>query len=429
MASEVLMPKLGAQMEEGTIVSWLVELGEFIEKGDPLVEIQTDKVTMEVEAEHEGHLIKIIFEENEAVPVHTPIAYIGEKGEKVKAKVEGSQNKEEEKQQSNVKTPRTPLARKIAEEENISLDQVTGTGPNGRIQKKDILIYQSEKEAKPAKRATPLAKKVAEKQNIDINEVEGSGHYGKVNKEDVLTLSSNSPADTSQERSEMVKPIKGLRRAIAESMKKSAFEAPHVTLYSEIDMTEAVQLRNMLLPLIEEKEKVRISFNDIILKAVGDTLHKHPGMNISFNKDQITYHEKVNIGMAVAIEDGLVVPVIRNITNKTLSDITKETKDLGRRAIVHQLKGEEMKGSTFTVSNLGKYAVDHFNPIINQPNAAILGIGQISKKPAVKQGEVTVRSIMGVSLSFDHRALDGAPAAAFLSDVKRLLEDPFKLLI
>ncbi|PIC73376.1 dihydrolipoamide acetyltransferase family protein [Sporosarcina sp. P17b] len=437
MAIEVVMPKLGATMEEGTIVSWLVQVGELIEEGDPIAEIQTDKIVMEIEAETTGYLLKTIYDAGATVNVHEVVAYMGEEGENVEGLGSDSLNPSATAEETPVqsaaepqvvrepgeKIRRTPAARKLAENNEVGLRDIVGTGPLGRTQKKDVESYIEAN----AKRITPLAKKIANDQGIDYKNIAGTGPNGKVLKGDLV---SNPVANNEvEEQAGKRVPFKGMRKVIANRISESAYTAPHVTLLSEIDMTNCVSLRQDLLPVIEKVEGLRISFNDILMKATAFALKQHPNMNVSLEGNEIVYHPNVHIGMAVAVPDGLVVPVLQNVDEKGLAALTRETKSIGMKAREGKLSPDQMQGSTFTISNLGMYAVDGFTPIINSPNAAILGVGRIQKKSVVVNDDLAIRSMMSLSLSFDHRIVDGAPAAAFLTELKEVLENPFKLMI
>lgn len=429
MATEVVMPKLGATMEQGTIVSWLASVGEEIEEGDPIAEVQTDKIVMEVEAETTGILLKTLFEEGTEVAVHEVIAYLGEEGEDVEelAPTE-SQKKTIESTphvRSNKKIRRTPAARALAEKHQISLEHVAGSGPNGRIQKADVEQFI----AANSKKITPLAKKIAEESGIDLAAITGTGTNGKIVKADLSATSEVQDRIKPQQTADKRVPFKGMRKVIAERMADSAYTAPHVTLTSEIDMTNCVTLRQELLPLIESENGYRVSFNDIIVKATAHTLQRHPAINLSLDRNEIVYHEAIHIGFAVALENGLVVPVVKNANLRGLANITAECKELAKLARDRKLLPEQMLNGTFTISNLGMYEVDGFTPIINQPEAAILGVGRIQEKPVAYQGELALRKMMTLSLSFDHRIIDGAPAAAFLTELKEVLEIPYKLLV
>lgn len=440
MAIEVVMPKLGATMEEGTIVSWLVPVGGVVEEGDPLAEIQTDKIVMEIEAETTGVLLKVVSEAGETVKVHDVIAYMGDEGESVEGlksvptitsempEVDGNQTATKEMVEAisianGDKIRRTPAARKLAEEHHLNLREITGTGSLGRIHKADVEQYLQQHTT----RITPLAKKIADDQRIDYNQINVTGSHGKIRKEDLVSTPTVNKKVTDVANKRV--PFKGMRKVIADRISESAYSAPHVTLISEIDMTNCVALRQDLLPVIEKVEGLRVSFNEILLKATAFTLKQNPSINISLDDKEIIYHSTINIGMAVAVPDGLVVPVLRDVDTKGLATLTSEAKSIGKKAREGKLSPDDMQGSTFTVSNLGMYAVDGFTPIINSPNAAILGVGRIQKKAVVVNDELAIRSMMSLSLSFDHRIIDGAPAAAFLTDLKDVLENPFKLMI
>jgi pyruvate dehydrogenase E2 component (dihydrolipoamide acetyltransferase) len=445
MATEVVMPKLGATMEEGTIVSWLVQIGETVKEGDPIAEIQTDKIVLEIEAETTGVLLKTLYDTGAVVKVHENIAYLGEENESVEDLKKQSQSVSLQPAEEQIPTPaeesafqtrqlesgykirRTPAARKLAKDNQIDLRNITGSGPLGRIQKIDVDNYLAEHRLK----ITPLAKKVAEDQGIDYLGIKGTGTQGKIVKDNIVTSSiGENDGNMTSAQAEKRVPFKGMRKVIADRISRSAYTAPHVTLLSEIDMTKCVSLRKDLLPVIEKAEGLRVSFNEILMKATAFALKQHPGINISLEGNEIVYHSNIHIGMAVAVPDGLVVPVLRDVDQKGLAAIIREAKMIGKQAREGKLSPDDMQGSTFTISNLGMYAVDGFTPIINAPNAAILGVGRIQEKPVViLDGEVAVRSMMNISLSFDHRIIDGAPAAAFLTDLKDTLENPFKLMI
>lgn len=425
MATEVVMPKLGATMEEGTIVTWLVQVGEFIEEGDPLAEIQTDKIVMEIEAEVSGVLLKTLFDAGTAVNVHEVIAYLGEEGEQLEDSGQTASKAEPTAEPSKTdKIRRTPAARKLAEDNQIDLSPIQGTGPLGRIHKADVERYLADNTT----RITPLAKKIAEDKGIEYRNVEGTGANGKVIKDDVVPSNEQTVSASSSQAQKRV-PFTGMRKVIADRMSQSAYTAPHVTLSSEIDMSSCVSLRQELLPTIEKVNGYRLSFNEILVKAVAYTLQRHPDMNISLNDNEIIYHSAINVGFAVAVPNGLVVPVVNHADHLGLAAITEQCKTLGKSARDGKLLPEQMQNGTFTISNLGMYAVDAFTPIINQPEAAILGVGRIVEKPVAVNGEVALRAMMTLSLSFDHRIIDGAPAAAFLTDLKDVLENPMKLIV
>lgn len=435
MAVEVVMPKLGATMEEGTIVSWLISEGEIVEEGDPIAEIQTDKIILEIEAEVTGVLLKTLYEAGSTVNVHEIVAYLGEEGEVIgdiptpQVSVPAAPSEVSIIEDvapvpvstSLEKIRRTPAARKLAEQNEVELSDIQGTGPLGRIQKVDVENYLDTSR----KKITPLAKKIALEENIDYQQINGTGPNGKVVKKDVAVNRSNQHS----EEEAIAIPLSGMRKVIAKRMSESAFTAPHVTIISEIDMTNCVMVRKDLLLEIEKLVGFRLSFNELIMKATALALEKHPNINASLHGNEIIYHKEVNLGFAVAVPDGLYVPVVKNVNKLGLAAITKECKTLGKQARDGKLAPDSLQGGTFTISNLGMYAVDGFSPIINQPQSAILGVGRIQEKPVALNGEIVIRSMMTLSLSFDHRIIDGAPAAAFITDLKDLLENPFKLLI
>lgn len=430
MAETIFMPKLGATMEEGTIVSWMIEEGGFVEEGDPIAEIQTDKIILELEAETSGYLLKQLYPEGTAIGVNEPIGYLGEEGEsidqvEVTTPTQASTPKvEEAKQEQSVVSNEssevvlaTPAARKEAARQGIDLANVKGSGPRGRVHLEDVA-----QQASITPKMTPLAQNIVAQNGVDVTQVTGSGHNGKITKRDVL-------GSTSTAQEEVKTPFKGIRKVVADNLSKSFYTAPHVTLHSEVDMTNCVKLRTELLPVIEKRIQIRVSYNDLIIKACALALEKHPNINVSLIDDHIVQHADIHVGFAVDTENSLVVPVIQHANELSIQEVMSEARELIQKSKENKLTAAHMQGSTFTVSNLGKYAIQGFTPIINQPNAAILGVGTIEKKPKVVGDEIAIRDMMTLSLSFDHRLIDGAPAAAFISEVKNLLEEPLSLLV
>lgn len=449
MAKDIFMPKLSSTMAVGTLLQWFKEEGDTVEIGEPLFEIMTDKINIEVEAYDPGVLLKKYFDVDEEVPVNQIIGYIGEAGEIVPDSSPGLSGTEEavkEKVEAPVtaqqaapaevcavqdgeKTRATPAARKIARTNNLELVFIQGSGPNGRIHRKDVISYLETPAA--ARKATPLARKVALAEQVDLTAVTGSGVNGKIVKGDVISATAPqqaAPIAASPAPSKRRK-MSGMRKVISERMAQSAYTAPHVTLTTEVEMTKVKELRAALLPVIEKQTGFRVSYTDILVKAVAAALARHPQVNVSIDGDEIVEHSHVNIGLAVAVTDGLMVPVIKDVLNKGLAELTKDAKEIGKRARENKLLPDQLKGSTFTISNLGMYAIDVFTPIINQPESAILGVGRIQDKPVAVKGALEIRPMMALSLSFDHRAMDGAPAAAFLTELKQILENPFELLV
>ncbi|MFS3912997.1 dihydrolipoamide acetyltransferase family protein [Bacillus australimaris] len=440
MPKEIFMPKLSSTMEIGTLLQWFKEEGDSVEIGEPLFEIMTDKINIEVEAYDDGIFLKKYYEADDQIPVNAVIGYIGEANEQVPseppAQADGESSTDsgtsspsesavsaEVETTSGEKVRATPAARKTAKDHHVAIHEVSGTGPKGRVQKRDVeaAVHSGETD----QRVSPLAEKVAAREGIDLANVTGSGAHGKIMKSDV-TAATAQTAGTAPVKTQK---LAGMRKVIADRMSQSAFTAPHVTLTSEIDMTKAKEVRKQLLPAIEKETGYRLSFTEIIIHAVSNVLTRHPHINMTFEQNELHFHDDVHIGLAVAVKDGLMVPVISHANEKGLKQLTKEAKEIGRNARDQKLLPDQLKGSTFTISNLGMYAIDTFTPIINQPEVAILGVGRIQEKPVVVDGEIQVRPMMGVSLSFDHRVVDGAPAAAFLTDLKKVLEQPFELLM
>ncbi len=467
MATKMVMPLLGQTMEEGTIIQWFKNEGDEIKAGEPLLEVMTDKVNMEVEAPENGVLRKIIAKPDDVVPVKEPIAIIGTADEPIDDLLEGSAPAAAEPLEgaeagaptveqpaptvaepaapSPVQTapPRavempsapaaeegegrvfaSPLARTIAREHGIDIAVLAGkgTGPNGRIVEKDVMDYLA------ATKATPLAGKVAADMGVQVGEVPGTGIGGRVTAEDVRKAAA-APAPAPAPSIGQKIPFAGMRKAVAQNVTASYQQAPHVTLVSEVDMTECVALRNNVVKNIEERFGVRITFTDIIVKAAARAIEDRPLANASLEGDQIVIHDQINIGIATSIEGGLVVPVVKDVRSKTIPQISKEIKELAARARSGQAGGDDFRGGTFTITNLGAYGIDSFTPIITPGQSMILGVCRIVEKPVVIGGEIKIRSMMNLCLSFDHRIVDGAPAAEYLARLKEILEAPYLIFM
>ncbi|ASA98780.1 TPA: dihydrolipoamide acetyltransferase [Streptococcus agalactiae] len=462
MAVEIIMPKLGVDMQEGEILEWKKQVGDVVNEGDVLLEIMSDKTNMEIEAEDSGVLLKITHGNGDVVPVTETIGYIGAEGEEVTeasssentsveenaTQVTSEPEKVEETSEPSVpaatsgeKVRATPAARKLAREMSIDLALVSGTGANGRVHREDV---ESFKGAQP--RITPLARRIAEDQGVDIAEITGSGIRGKIVKNDVLAAMSPQAAEapvetkatpTTEEKQlpEGVEVIKmsAMRKAISKGMTNSYLTAPSFTLNYDIDMTEMMALRKKLIDPIMAKTGLKVSFTDLIGMAVVKTLMKpeHRYLNASLINDaqEIELHNFVNIGIAVGLDDGLIVPVVHNADQMSLSDFVIASKDVIKKTQEGKLKSAEMSGSTFSITNLGMFGTKTFNPIINQPNSAILGVGATIPTPTVVDGEIVARPIMAMCLTIDHRIVDGMNGAKFMVDLKNLMENPFGLLI
>jgi pyruvate dehydrogenase E2 component (dihydrolipoamide acetyltransferase) len=418
----VTMPRLSDTMEEGTVASWLKKVGDKVEEGDILAEIETDKATMEFESFYSGTLLHIGIQEGEGAPVDSLLAIIGPEGTDVdavlKAQAGGgsstdspaTETKAEEPTKTEASAPTetvtttndgqrifaSPLAKKIASDKGINLADVKGSGDHGRIVKKDVENYQ------PSKTAAAPAAAASETAAAPVAPI--SLPVGEESMEEV----KNST----------------MRKVIAKRLGESKFSAPHYYLTIEVDMDNAKASRAQ----INELPDTKVSFNDMVLKACAMALKKHPQVNTSWNGDTTVYKHHVHMGVAVAVDEGLVVPVIKFADQLTLSQLGTAVKDLAGRARTKKIKPDEMEGSTFTVSNLGMFGILEFTSIINQPNSAILSVGAIVDKPVVKNGQIVVGSTMKITLACDHRTVDGATGAQFLQTLRAYLENPVTML-
>ena len=409
-------------MEEGNIVEWLKKVGDAVEPGDVLAEVETDKATMELESYHEGFLLHIGVAEG-AVPVNGILAVIGEKGEDFEAQLEEalsassesasdteSEDKKEEKSEATAEA-KTEIPPQQQQEES------TGNKSDGHI------------------KASPLAKSMAGSKKIDLSDVTGTGEGGRIIKRDIENYkpsAAGSSASSAPVAAPMLsptveygqQPISQMRKTIARRLSESKFGAPHFYLTVEINMDKSIIARKD----INADPDIKISFNDLIVKASAAALRKHPNINSSWLGDKLEIHKEVNIGVAVAVPDGLVVPVIRNADVKPLTMINAEVKELAGKARSKKLTPQEMQGNTFTISNLGMFGIEEFTAIINLPDSCILAVGSIIQKPIVVDGEIKVGNIMKVTLSCDHRIVDGASGAQFLNTLRSYLENPVRIL-
>lgn len=437
------MPLLGQTMEEGTIIKWFKNEGDSIKAGEPLLEVMTDKVNMEVEAPESGVLRKIYSPVDAIVPVKDPICIIGSADESIDSLLaEGAPVETAPESTPTVETPTvavtetaapavavstervfaSPAARRVARERGIDVELLAGkgTGPGGRIVEKDVQDFIA-----TGPSTTPLAGKMAADMGVAISGIKGTGVGGKITSDDITAASTPAaPAYTPPAMGYTI-PYAGMRKAVGQNVSLSAQTAPHVTLVSEIDMTECTAMRKSILADVEKNFGVRISFTDIIVKACARAIQDKPLANASLVGDQIIVHSDINVGIATAIEGALVVPVVKNVPGKPLHVISQEIKELAARARSGQASGDDFKGGTFTISNLGVYGIDSFNPIITPGQSTILGVCRIADKPVVVNGEIKIRPMMNLCLSFDHRILDGAPAAEFLARLREILESPY----
>ncbi len=443
--SVIIMPKQGLQMTEGTIISWFKAVGDEVKEGEPLFSMETDKLTIDIDATASGTLLKIVAEPGAVVPITEPIALIGPAGTDVSAYtgkdapaapaatpapiapvVPAAPVEAVGKvaRKAGEKIFITPRARMVAKNNGIDYETVAGTGPDGLIIERDILTAIA---SKP--KATPVAAKIAELEGVNLASVTGTGVGGKIMKEDVLAsikpaqVAAPAAAPAPAAEDETVIPIKGMRKAIFDNMMKSLHGMAQANHRMKVDMTEAKRLREAL-----KAEGVKVSFNDILVLACTKALLKFPCINATVSGDNIIEKHYTNIGLAVAVPNGLMVPNVKHTEAMSLTDIAKATAEQIAKTRDNKLTMADYTGGTFTITNLGMFDVDEFTPVINAPEAAILGVGKIGDTPVVKNGEVVVRPIMTLSLTYDHRIVNGAPAAEFLQYLKKLLENPYLML-
>ena len=420
----VTMPRLSDTMTEGTVASWLKKVGDNVEEGDILAEIETDKATMEFESFNEGTLLHIGVQEGESAPVDSLLAIIGEAGTDVSSLVEahkaGTLNNDssekqeeapkavEENKTETVATPvattsnnkggrifASPLAKKIAKDKGINLADVNGSGENGRIIKKDVENY------------TPAAKVETPTAATSISTPSTVTNFATAGEENTSEVKNSQ-----------------MRKAIAKALGNSKFSAPHFYLNIEVDMDNAISSRK----IINQMPDTKVSFNDMVVKACAMALRRHPQVNTMWKDDVTVYNKHINIGVAVAVPDGLVVPVLKYTDHMNINEIDIQVRDLAGKARNKKLTPDEMQGSTFTVSNLGMFGIESFTSIINQPNSAILSVGAIVEKPVVKNSQIVVGNTMKLTLACDHRTVDGAVGAQFLQTLKTYLENPVTML-
>jgi pyruvate dehydrogenase E2 component (dihydrolipoamide acetyltransferase) len=430
------MPKWGMTMKEGKITKWFKKEGDSVQKGEELFEVETEKITNKVEAPASGTLFQIVVPEGTTVPVGTIVAVIAEAGEQPE-RIEGVQMGEvveaaapaagspapeqPEKPREKKFVLATPAARRLAKELEIDLLLVPGTGPGGRVTESDVTKYHEE--GPPPPKITPLAKEMAKQAGLDVSSISGTGEGGKITKEDVERALEVGVME------EEVKPVQsipftGMRKSVAENMHASIQNTAQLTIFTEVDVTEMVRFLDLVREEHKKDETVRVSYNDIIILITSRALKRFPAMNSTLVGEEILIHHGVNMGIAVALPDGLMVPVLHDAHKKGLLQIAKEVRELARKAREGTVTVDEVTGGTFTITNLSMYEVDGFTPILRPPETGILGVGRVKEKPTVHNGEICVRPMMFLSLTFDHRVVDGAPAAEFLQTLARFLQHP-----
>lgn len=409
----VTMPRLSDTMTEGTVASWLKKVGDKVSEGDILAEIETDKATMEFESFYAGTLLYIGIQEGESAPVDSILAVIGPEGADYQLALNAGSSSAK-KEESKVETEQPKEEKTSATSQEVQ--STTNNTQGGRIF------------------ASPLAKKIAQEKGIDLSEIKGSGENGRIVKADVenyqprakTTSSATSVGSVPTVPSEGAEEVKNsqMRKTIAKRLAESKFTAPHYYLTVELNMDAAIEARKTINNLPDTK----VSFNDMVVKACAMALKKHPQVNSQWTETNTIINHDVHVGVAVAVEDGLVVPVVQNTNHMTLTQIGAAVKELATKARNKKLQPKEMEGSTFTVSNLGMFGIETFTSIINQPNSAILSVGAIVEKPVVKDGAIVVGNTMKVTLACDHRTVDGATGAQFLQTLKQYIENPVTML-
>ncbi len=426
MAEVVKMPKLSDTMTEGVVAEWHKKVGDEVSSGELLAEIETDKATMEFESFYDGVLLHIGVEKGNAAPVNDILAIIGEKGEDV-AKIieEAAQAKPEEKTEASAsagansdtqKEEAKPVETKSAPVEAKPTSTTTTTSVASSV---NIVSPETNGKVK----ASPLAKRLAEERHINLSMVKGTGEGGRIVKRDIDNYQGGGSFVGIEKYSEV--PVSQMRKVIAQRLGESKFSAPHFYLTISMDMDNAIAARKSINNNIAP---AKISFNDLVIKAVAKALIKHPKVNASWLGDKIRFNEHVHIGVAVAVDEGLLVPVVRFADGKTLTQIGAEVKDYAGKAKAKKLQPEDWEGNTFTISNLGMFGIEEFTAIINPPDACILAVGGISQVPVVKNGQIVPGNVMKVTLSCDHRVVDGAVGSAFLNTFKEYMENPILLL-
>ncbi|WP_342500638.1 dihydrolipoamide acetyltransferase family protein [Bacillus sp. FSL K6-4563] len=381
MAVEVVMPKLGMSMKEGTVSVWNKEVGESVNKGESIASINSEKIEMEIESPAEGTILDIKVSEGEGVPPGTVICYIGEGNEPVEEKKERDIQSKPKKERKKI----SPVARKMANSANLDIDTLVGTGPGGRITKEDVLHALPERKEK---------KQEEKKQNETEHQ-----------------------------------PINMMRKTIASRMMESLQTSAQLTITMKADVTKLTNLQQQLNETAIARYDTKLTITDFVAKAAILSLLEHPAMNSQYHNGVVETFENVHLGIAAALDNGLAVPVIRHAERLTLIELAKSIKLYGQKAREGKLLHDEIQGSTFTLTNLGAYGVEHFTPILNPPEAGILGVGTMYDTPVYREDELCKGTILPLSLTFDHRVLDGAPASAFLSTVKAHLEEPISILL
>ena len=456
MATSIVMPQMGYDMQEGTVVRWHKNEGDSVARGDVIADIETDKATVEFEAFTSGVLRKIVAQEGVVIPVGELIAVITAPDEPLpddlldepSASVASPQAPTETREQGEISVSAdpasaappasdgevraSPIARRLARERGLDLTRIMGTGPGGRIVEADVLAYQETPEgaAAPAGeiKASPIAKRLARERGLDLAFITGTGPGGRIVEADVLAFQEVPPTQAlAPEAADQRVDLSRMRQTIARVTSDSKREAPHFYVTADMNMTKAMELRRDINDTAAREQ--RVSVNDLMIRACSIALGRYPKFNASFRGDHLQMNASINIGIAIALEAGLIVPGINGCKSKDLLEIAAASTDLISRANSGTLRNEEYSGTTFSISNLGMFDVDSFAAIIYPPHAAVLAVGAVKEQPVARDGQLVVAQVMKATLSVDHRVADGAEAAQFLMELKRLLESPVNLVL
>ncbi len=427
MPTPVIMPKLEMSQETATVIEWSKKEGDAVEKGEPLLTVETDKVTVEVESPASGVLAGVRAEPNEVVPVAETIAYVLRPGEALP----------EEPDIETATTPQipsaSPVAQRMAADHEVNLREVSGSGSGGKIRREDVTAYLEKRDARREERlakikAVPAARRLARELEIDLESVKGTGPGGRVQSEDVRSAAAQRPPEPGliPQRPEVRReiPLIGMRRTIAERMLRSAREAPQFNISLDVDMARALEVVEDLRDGPEPSDGTRVTLTTFLVRACSWTLTRHPALNAALQEDVILEWAEVNVGVAMAVEEGLIVPVIHRADKLEIQEIAERLAELTDRAHEGQLRPEDVQGGTFTLSNLGMFGIDTFTAILNPPQAGILAVGRVAKRPVARDDQLVIRPVATLTLTADHRVVDGAIASHFLADLQRAVERP-----
>ena len=429
MAVEIVMPRMGLTMEEGTVVTWLKQENQPVAAGEPLLEIETDKSTVEIESPVDGVLSQILTRSGETVPVGQVIGYLNKVGESRPATaflVNSNLAQTHTADGSAGKNKASPAARTLARQLGVDLADITGTGPGGRVVAWNVKSYSEQSAAKTHadRKASPVAKRVAEELEIDLTTVQGSGLSGRITRADVERSAQASPQPLPTAQPGNITPLTRSQKIMADRMSASFQSAPHFYLHVEVDMRGLVALRQKLLSRLEQCYSVHLTFTDLLIKYCALSLRKHPNVMAQWREKGLFQPGQVNVGIAMDTSSGLIVPVIQHADQLGLVEISRQRQDLSERARAGKLLPQDLELGVFTLTNLGMFGIDSFDAILNPPQAAILAVGRIKDRALVSEGTIIAAPVMNLSLSVDHRVLDGVAAARFLGELVELIETP-----